>query len=81
MSRLGTTEKRENYWDVRGAFNGRRLTQARYNGTFDSVASVRTAMQAVDGVPTGFAISILKRATRLRQRAGVWGKSQPKSQR
>ena len=47
-----------------------------YNGTFVQRIVV-TAMQAVKGVPTGFTISILKRATNLRHRAGVCAKSQP----
>ena len=49
----------------RAGFNGRCLTQTPYNGTFVQRILV-TAMQAVEGVPTGFAISILTRATNLR---------------
>jgi hypothetical protein len=70
MSRLGTTEKPENC-------NGLDLTSC--NGTFVQRIVV-TAMQAVEGVPTGFAISILKRATKVRHRAGVWPNGKPKPQ-
>ena len=49
----------------RAGFNGRCLTQTPYNGTFVQRILV-TAMRAVEGVPTGFAISILTRATNLR---------------
>jgi len=68
MSRLGTTEKPENCSGLdltAGVRRGGRHT----NGTFVQRIVV-TAMQAVKGVPIGFAISILKR-----NKVAPWGGS------
>jgi hypothetical protein len=79
MSRVGLPEKRENYRDVTcWMFNGwRPPLRTPYSGMFDSTHRCHDT-QAVDGVSTKFAISILKSATKLRHGARVWPKSQPK---
>ena len=80
MSRLGTAEKSENYRDVTGWIERPTPdTDPQRDVRFQRV--VVTARQAVEGVPTWFAIFILKRATKLRHRATTLPKSQPKSQR